>query len=292
MKDNKLAKEQYKIKIKQNKIESNTKKALIDIEYSKETTDYSMKYSFEELEKWKAKELSKGKDIDKVEKRYQKGLKTLKRLESKFSNFNEKMKTNIEQWEFWNDLKFEQSFQKKIVKKISTSSLMKMEKMLNDNPNTDLRFLIAGFCGSVRRNEINPIKFPNLTKEIKKWDEAINEAIKTDEYYKIFLFFVSEQNTKEKKELFKINAANKINEILENENISIRFISEFSGIKYSNVYNFLKKDIYTDLSFKRAHKLLWHTVNLKNGWTKEESLLKHSEKIKELKDYWDKDLLS
>ncbi len=52
------------------------------------------------------------------------------------------------------------------------------------------------------------------------------------------------------------NIKKMVNNIIEAENISIRFLSEFTKIKYANLYNFLKKEIYTDLSFRRAHKLL------------------------------------
>ncbi len=292
MTNDKLRKEQHKLKIKQNKLESDMKRASIEVEYSRETTKKSMEQSYFDLEVWKEKELLKGKNPEKVEKKYQKGLKVLKHLDYKFEKFNDKMETKIDVWEYKNNLKLEIATQKKIIGKISTSSLSKMERILVNDPESELKYMIAGFCATSRREELNILKHPNLIKEVEKWDEAIIEANKTNEYYKMFLYLIETQNEKEKKLLFKIRASKKINKIIEEEKISIRFLSEYTGLKYSNVYNFLKKEIYTDLSFKKAHQLLWILVNLKKGWAKEEAMIEYFENIKKVKEYWDEDLLN
>ncbi len=272
------------------KLDRDMEGAKTELEKSRETTKDSMNTSFEDLELWKQKELAKGKNPEKVEKQYQRGLKAVERVVERLDKFHDRMATKVDIWEFKGRIKLEKAAHKKMIKKVATSSLAKMEKILVDNPQSELRYTIAGYCGIVKKESLNPYKHPSIMKEVAKWEHAIREASKEDEYFQTFLSLVDEGDKKERKLKFKILAAEKVNKIIEEENISIRFISEFTNIKYANLYNFLKKEIYTDLSFRRAHQLLWSTINIKNGLSKEEMMLQYSEKLKQIQENWDKEL--
>ncbi len=272
------------------KLDKEMERAKTDLEKSRETTKDSMKKSFEDLELWKQKELAKGKNPEKVEKQYQRGLKTVERIDKRLDKFHDRMETKVDIWEFKGRMKLEKAAHKKMIKKVATSSLAKMEKILVENPNSELRYTIAGYCGIVKKDSLNQYKHPNILKEVTKWENALRVASKDDEYFQTFLSLVDEGDKKERKLRFKIKAAEKVNQIIDEENISIRFISEFTNIKYANLYNFLKKEIYTELSFRRTHQLLWSTINIKNGWSKEEMMFKYGEKIKIIHENWDKEL--
>ncbi len=273
-----------KFKQKLDKMETEVAKAKEDLTKAKAASKDSMKQSYEDIELWKQKELAKGKDPTKVEKQYQRGLKTLERVYSRIDRFHERMDTKVEDWEYKGRVKLEKAAQRKLMKKVFTSSLAKMEQIIAEDPDTELRYPIAGYCAIKKKDSLNPVKHPNLTREVKKWEEAIKKASQKNEYFKTFLSLCADGDMKNNKLQFKKDVAETVNMILERDNISIRFLSDYSKIKYANIYNFLKKEIYTDLSFKRAHKLLWLTINIKEGYTREEAFHKYSQIIR---DNWD-----
>ncbi len=273
------------------KLENDSANAKDELKKARETTRDTMKQSWEDLELWKQKELAKGKDPEKVEKKYQQGVRTVKRIEERMDRMFDRNETRIDEWNYKGRTRIEKAAHKRVIMKVATSSLSKLEKVLSNNPNTDEKYVIAAYVSIVKKSGVNPVKHPNLLKEITKWENAIKTASKEDDYFKMFLSLVEENNKKDKKKKFKIEAAKKVNQLLEDNNVSIRFLSEYTGIKYANVYNFLKNEIYTDLSFRKTHLLLWSTINLKKGITKEEALKKHIEKMEKLKDYWDSELL-
>lgn len=273
---------------KLNKGMDDARKELAD---AKAVSNDSMKQSYEDIELWKQKELAKGKDPAKVEKKYQKGLKTLERISERMDRYFERMDTRVDDWEFKGRLSLEKASHKKMIKKVLTSSLNKMEKILEDNPETELRYPIAGYCAINKREKINEIQYPNISREIVAFEEAIRKASKKNEYFKTFLSFVEESDSKERRIRFKKEVAETVNNIIESENISIRFLSEHTKIKYANLYNFLKKEIYSDLSFRRAHKLLWSALNIKSGMSREEVFLKFSNTLKEEWEYKEIELM-
>ncbi len=273
---------------KQKKIEQLNKgmeNAKIELEEARLHTKDSMKQSREDLELWKQKEIAKGVDPAKVEKKYEKGLKAIERIDQRMDRYFDRMDTKVENWDFKGRLALERAAHKKMFRKVLTSSLKKMEEILEQTPNTQLRYPIAGYCAITKREKINKLQYPNIWREVQAFENAIRKASKKDEYFKTFLSFVEEGDKKERKLKFKIDTAIMVNEIIESENISIRFLSEHTKIKYSNLYNFLKKEIYTDLSFRRAHKLLWTTLNIKHGMSREEVFIKFSNTLKENWDY-------
>lgn len=283
--------EDKKIKKKTEKIERDSNNAKTELAKAKEVLDDTMKQSWEDLELWKQKEIAKGKDLQKVEKKYQRGVKVLERLEGRFDRMHDRNLTRVEDWDYNGRAKIEKAAYKRLILKVSTSSLAKMEKILEKDPQTDLRYVIAAYTSIVKKHKVNPIKHPLIMEEINKWENSIKKASGEDEYFKIFLSLIEEDNKKDKKLAFKKEVARRVNDILQNDNISIRFVSEYTGIKYSNLYNFLKNEIYTELSFRRAHLLLWTIINLEKGWTKEEALRKHISKMEKIKDFWDDELL-
>ncbi len=268
------------------KLKEDVKKSKEGLEHSRAETKDSMKQSYEDIELWKQKELAKGKDPEKVEKQYQRGLKTLERVHLRLDRFNDKMDTKVDDWEFKGRLKIERAAHRKMMRKVLTSSLTKMEKILREDPNTDLRFPIAGYCAIKKKESVNKIKHPNIYREIQNWEDAIRKASKTNEYFKTFLEIIEEGNSKERKNIVKRIVADEVNKIIEEENLSIRFVSERTKIKYANLYNFLKKGVYTDLSMEKVRKLHWMTLYIGKGYSVDEMEGHFFKFAKIIRDNW------
>ncbi len=280
-----------KLKKKKEKLEKDFDKSKTLIEEARKENQDHMNKSWEDLELWKQKELAKGKDPSKVEKKYNRGAKILERIDNRLNRSLDKAETRVEDWDFNGRSRLVKAAHKKMINKVATSSIAKMERILTEDPNSDLKYIIAAYSSLVKKEKVSQLKHPRVYNEILNWERAIKEASKDDEYFKIFISLVDSNNQKDRKLTFKIETARIVNEIIEEQNISIRFLSEYTNIKYANLYNFLKKEIYTELSFHRTHLLLWATKNFSNGWTKEEALQKHIEKMKTVTEYWDHDLI-
>ncbi len=277
---------------KKEKIEKDSKRSKTNIENARSIHNDQMKKSLEDLELWKQKEIAKGKDPKKVEIKYERGLKILDRLENRLGKKLDRLETRVDDWDFKGRVKLEKAARKKMLIKVATSSLAKMEKILTETPDSKMKYMIAAYASIVKKDKVNQLKHPMLSKEIINWENAIKKASKDDEYFKIFLSLIDAENKKDKRLAFKKETVKIVNDILTKEKISIRFLSEYTGIKYSNLYNFLRKDILTELSFRRTHLLLWSTKNFSQGWSKEEAISKHIKRMDALTDYWDDELIN
>lgn len=280
-----------KFRLQLEKLEIQSKRSAEELNRSKENVKADMDKARVSIKEWEEKQLAAGKNPDKVKKQVETGYKSLVTIENKLEGMFTRLETKNEEWQFKSKSKLEKAAKRRLIRTIFTSSLNKMEKMLKEDPENPNRMYIAGYCAIAKKKNLKPVQHKHLIDEVRKWEEAVQRASKDDDYYNVYQTLLSDSDKKEKKLEFKIAAAKKINSTLEENNISIRFLSEYTGIKYPNVYNFLKKDLYSDISFRRTHQLLWSSINISLGLSKEEAAKVHLEKIDKLKEYWDEEIL-
>ncbi len=180
---------------------------------------------------------------------------------------------------------------KKVFNTLRTKSFNKLEKIIESNPNHKDKQVIALFAYFHKDSKLNTIKHPNLIKLANEFKVAIDKAIEDDPYYKIYVDFVHLKNKKRLSKEFKHEAIKLINQNIKDANVSINLLSEKANLKYANVYNFLEKEVYSDLSIKSTYKLLMISVATKEGWeTREETIINMLDKFETLKQYWEDEI--
>lgn len=181
--------------------------------------------------------------------------------------------------------------EKMLVIRLKTISLNKLESKFSSNDicQKDKAF-IAAYCFFAKKEDVSKIKHPNLYSNMIKFEKALNLAIEDDPYYESYNVLLKLRDKKKNSLAFKKDARLAILEILnKNKDISIRMISERVELKYANVYNFLIKEKYTDISVKNTHILFWETLGIKEGWTKSETKENHKTNFKKIQNYWNID---
>lgn len=156
---------------------------------------------------------------------------------------------------------------KKVFVSTHTKSFNKLEKIIaNDEASRMQRVTIAFFAYVHKNSKLNPLKHPNLLKLSKDFELALNKASEEDEYFKFFKRVESSENYRSKARDFKMKAVEITNKALKDTNTSINTMAEATGIKYSNLYNFLVNEKYSELSPRKTHELLVKAKTLREGW--------------------------
>lgn len=176
--------------------------------------------------------------------------------------------------------------QKKVFIAVKTTSVNKLEKMITENPNHKHRSVIALFVFFNQNGKLNPLKHPNLIKLADQFRKAVEKASKKDPFYETYLKMENAFEYKRRSNEFKHDVSIMIKESLVETNTSINALAEKSGIRYSNLYNFLEKEKYSDISVRNTHKLYMISRSLKEGWnSKEEAISGMMDKWEKLKEY-------
>lgn len=177
---------------------------------------------------------------------------------------------------------------KKVFTVVHTKSVNKLEKMISDNPEHKDKVVIALFAHFHRQTKLNVLKHPNLIKLADEFRDAVVRARKNDPFYEFYLKMENASQYKKKSKEFKKEVAKLIDETLKESNTSIKTLSEVTGIKYANLYNFLENEKYTDISVKNAHLALMKSISIREGWeSKDEAILEMLKKWEKLKEYID-----
>ncbi len=166
-----------------------------------------------------------------------------------------------------------------------TKKLSSLEDEIANNPDFEFKEVVAMYIYFNKNDKVTKAFYPNLYKVMNEFEKAVENAIDNDPYFEVFKLYEINRN-KEKSTKFLIEARKHINKILEDENISIKQLSDFTGIKYANLYNFLVKGMNNKLKITNVHKALWMLWGLKEGLTIEESLDLHLKKVKSLWKEW------
>lgn len=177
-----------------------------------------------------------------------------------------------------------------VIRKLLTKSLNKLEAMLKENPKMKERYIISSYVYFRKRDKVSSLKHPLLFENMNNFKAAVKSAKNDDPYFEVFDMCINASEKKENAVEFKKQVADFINKKIEENNFSLRSITEAAEIKYSNAYNFLNKKKYSDISAKNTHKLLWITIAKTEGWTKDDAYKKHKEKFATLEKHWSIDI--
>ncbi len=162
-----------------------------------------------------------------------------------------------------------------------------LEAILEDNPEFEFKPAIAMYIYFVKYDKVSKIFYPNLYKAMLEFEIAVKNAQDNDPYFEIFKVMEYRKGKKSSGTDFLIESKYWINKWLDEDNISIKKISEVSGIKYANLYNYLNNSKKLgSISIKNVHRLIWIVWAIKQGWTLEEAKQKHEEKMKSLWLHW------
>lgn len=174
-------------------------------------------------------------------------------------------------------------------KHIFTKKLSYLEDLVKSNESYEFKGIVAMYIYFHKSDKVSKALYPTLHKIMVSFEQAVEDAKENDPYFEVFKIYELKRN-KEKASSFMGEAKKHINNILEEENISINQLSEFTGIKYANLFNFLKKENKKTLKLKSVHKALWLIRGLKEGLTIEESMEVHKKKMRSLWKDWTIDI--
>lgn len=178
---------------------------------------------------------------------------------------------------------------KRVFIEMHTKSVNKLEKMVANGEATDQqRVIIAFFAYANKYEKLNPLKHPYLLKLSKDFGEALTKASKEDPYYNFYKRIENAEKYKSRAKEFKSKVCIMTNRVLKETNTSIRTLSEACDIRYSNLYNFLIHEKYSELSPRKTHDLFIKTKALEEGWGIEDKIEIYSkilDKWEILKEY-------
>ncbi len=141
----------------------------------------------------------------------------------------------------------------------NTVSLNKLEKLVSKTNNEEASiFAVASYVYYVKP-DINKFKYKHLHKLMSDYSKQKNTKEKLNKYKQVenwlnFQIDSKELDIKIKKDNFK-----KINEVIKKEKITINYLSNISGVKQSNLYNYLKKEMYNSISIDNINKI-WDSI--------------------------------
>lgn len=180
---------------------------------------------------------------------------------------------------------------KKVFKAVHTTSVNKLEKMITENPKHKDIGVIAVFAYFNSKTKINPLKHPNLTKLAKDFKEAVTKASLKDPFYNMYVRMEASLEYKRGTMEFKREVSKVIKEVLTESNTSIRALAEVAEVKYSNLYNFIENEKYSELSPKAVKKIWFKAATLNEGWeTKYEVLSGMLKRFEVLQEYLEEEI--
>ncbi len=174
-------------------------------------------------------------------------------------------------------------------KAVFCKKLSSLEDIIVNDPHYEYKGVIAMYIYFHKWNKVSAGVYPNLFRIMNEFEEAVTKFKENDPYFEVFQVYELKRNKKNAK-LFNIEARNYINNKLESEGISIKQLSDYTGVQYANLYNFLVKEDEGKVKLEKVHKVLWMLNGLTKGWTPEEGIKKHREKIKNLWKHWKVDV--
>lgn len=161
-------------------------------------------------------------------------------------------------------------------KKLST-----LEETISNGTDDEIKGVIAMYLYFHKSDKIVKSIYPNLFSIMNDFEKSVQLAKDNDPYFEVFKVYELVRN-KEKAMEFSSKAREYIKTKLEESNLSLKQLSDFTGIKYANLYNFIVKEQDGKLGLRKAHVAMWSIWGLSKGMTREESMKLHHEKMKTL----------
>lgn len=174
-------------------------------------------------------------------------------------------------------------------KTVAVTKLSILENIIVTDPDFKYKPMIAMYIYFKKSDKVNKIFYPNLYRIMEEFEDSVAKAQANDPYFEVFKIYELTRNKKKVHEFY-MEARYYLLKLIKEENLSINQVSEYTGIKYSNLYNFLVKSQDNKVKLEKLHKALWMVWGLKEGWTKERAILEHKEKMKTLWLHWRVDI--
>ncbi len=171
-----------------------------------------------------------------------------------------------------------------MVKKLSW-----LEEIIKEKPDFKFKGIIAIYIYFNKSEKVSEVFYPNLYRIMNEFEQAVIKARDNDPYFEVFKVYEYRRNKKSSYE-FLMEARKYMKDMLDESGISINQLSEYTGIKYANLYNFLIKEQSGKIKLDKVHRALWLLYGLKEGWPVEKAILKHKEKMKSLWLHWRVDI--
>ncbi len=130
-------------------------------------------------------------------------------------------------------------------------SMSKLEDKLKDANGSRLQYVSGGYL-YFNKEKIDKLKYPSLYKIRKEFEEAIKVKDGLDSYFKVYHSIFVKSLSRERENEFKDNLRK---EILKLNEYSYSSLAEASGVKKSNLYNYLAKSINSSLSVKKIKNI-------------------------------------
>lgn len=162
-----------------------------------------------------------------------------------------------------------------LFKRLST-----LEEHVSDTTD-EIKGVIAMYLYFHKSSKITKSLYPRLHSIMNDFEKSVQLAKDNDPYFEVFKVYELVRNKKKAKE-FSENARLYIKNKLEESELSLKQLSDFTGIKYANLYNFVVKGQDGKLGLRKAHVAMWSIWGLSKGLTREESMKLHHEKMKTL----------
>ncbi len=141
-----------------------------------------------------------------------------------------------------------------------TRSLSKIEEMIKDDKDLRLAYVASGYVYYNKADKIKPDKQPTLYAHLLKFEKEKDSDFKKNEYRKVMDTINYYSNSKEEEIRRKKEFKEYIQSQIEDKNINLNQLSKMSGIKYSNLYNFLVKEDFNQLS-KEKLRIIRDSIN-------------------------------
>lgn len=177
-----------------------------------------------------------------------------------------------------------------LTRTVITKSLRNLEATLVKKPNFMYKEIIGMYVYYCKSDKVSNIFYPKLFEQMTLFEESLETKELTNPYYATYRTLEYRRDSKQIYSDFLMEARYYINKMLEdNPSLSLRQLSEASKVRYSNLYNFLKKN-KEHVNHQKIHKVLWILYGYINGWTMEQSLEQHKSRIDQIYLHWNVDI--
>lgn len=144
-----------------------------------------------------------------------------------------------------------------LFKFVETSSLAKLEKMVEERKDYRLSAVVAAFLFHSKKDVLlkNEYKYKNLSNLYNEYSHALKTKEKDSKFYEVYNSLVVMKNRRKNKNELKQKFAKLVRKHLSNNNRSLNFYVKKLDLKYSNSYNFVYKNNLAALSLEKANLL-------------------------------------
>lgn len=177
-----------------------------------------------------------------------------------------------------------------ITRTVISKSLRNLEDILIKKPKFMYKEIIGMYIYYCKSEKVSNIFYPKLFEQMNLFEKALEEKELSDPYYQAYRTLEFRRDSKQIYSDFLMEARYYINKMLdENPNLSLRQLAEISKIKYSNIYNFLKKN-KDHVNYQKIHRVLWILYGYTQNWTLEESIKQHKSRLNDIWLHWNVDI--